>query len=170
VHSRHCPYTFLALELKQPAPSNQCMVPASLPLPLLVLAASCAHALRLSKPSMGGMRATRPQTPATCHSSSWRRGSAARTPQSCSTRPCRHGTDAAGLRSCLESVLSAKGWEQLATGSHSAAGCLSPHLQPPSLHPSIPVAPALQARSHGFLNTHQEEPYGDITLTRGPHL
>lgn len=170
MHSRHCPYTFLALELWQPAPLSQCMVLASLPRTVLILAASCALALRLSKPSMGGLRATRPQIPATCHSSSWRRGSAAWMPQSCSTRPCRHGTDTAGLRSCLESMLSAKGWEQLAYGSHSAAGCLSPQLQQPSLHPSVPVAPALQARSHGFLNTHQEEPYGDITLTRGPHL
>lgn len=36
---------------------------------------------------------------------------------------------------------------------------------------SLPrAATPLQARSHGFLGTRQEVPYGDILLTRGPLL
>jgi hypothetical protein len=36
--------------------------------------------------------------------------------------------------------------------------------------PAVPAAAAAVARSHGFLATHQAEPYGDILLSRGTQL
>lgn len=67
----------------------------------------------------------------------------------------------------LPAKMHSSGFTQLccSTCQHSRPHMLTPS---PPCH-SFPLIPAV-ARSHGFLQLEQEEPFGDITLRRGQYL